>query len=228
MDIYRNCGIKYEFIAGPSVQCAVRDSAGLGWGGGARRDGVVCTYFRDDGSLWWWCGVLLADSGSRFAAVLDSSMSWLPLTLSATGGWGMWTALGKLASDDTVGYGLSSGIIIVLQKAVEFVYVLQSLFTNKEISAAAFRAAPGKGIVAGLLSGMFNITATVLYSRAIKVGPTGAVSAIGAAYPAVAMVLARFMMGEAIDRNSAIGILFFLAAGVMFALPKPASAAVAN
>lgn len=36
-------------------------------------------------------------------------------------------------------------MLIVCQKAVEFVYVLQSLFTNKELSAAAFRAAPGRG-----------------------------------------------------------------------------------
>jgi len=35
-------------------------------------------------------------------------------------------------------------------------------------------------------------------------------------------------MSEAIDRNSAIGMLFFLAAGAMFALLKPVPAAVAN
>ena len=155
-------------------------------------------------------------------------MSWLPLTLGATGGWGLWTTMGKLAVDENVGFGLSSGMLIVCQKAVEFVYVLQSLFTNKELSAAAFRAAPGKGLLAGFFSGLCNIAAVVMYSAAIKVGPTGAVSAIGAAYPAIAMVLSRITMGEAIDRNSAIGMLFFLAAGVMFALPKPPPPAVTN
>ena len=35
----------------------------------------------------------------------QSIMSWLPLTLSATGAWGMWTAMGKLAADDNVGFG---------------------------------------------------------------------------------------------------------------------------
>lgn len=163
---------------------------------------------------------------------LRFAMCWLPLLpadTTATGGWGLWTAMGKLASsNDKVGYGLSSGVLIALQKSVEFVYVLQSVFTNKDISAAAIRAAPGKGIVAGLLSGLFNIMATVIYSKAIKVGPTGEVSAIGAAYPADAMVLSRILMSEAIDRNSAIGMLFFLAAGVMFALLKPVPAAVAN
>lgn len=155
-------------------------------------------------------------------------MSWLPLTLTATGAWGLWTTMGKLAADGTVGFGLSSGMLLVCQKAVEFVYVLQSLFTNKELSAAAFRAAPGKGVLAALVSGLFNIIATVSYSAAIKVGPTGAVSAIGAAYPAIALVLSRIIMGEAIDRNSAVGMLFFMAAGVMFALPKPVSPAVSN
>lgn len=37
-------------------------------------------------------------------------MSWLPLTLFTTGSWGMWTALGKLAADDNVGYGMCNSL----------------------------------------------------------------------------------------------------------------------
>lgn len=123
-------------------------------------------------------------------------MNWMTCTLSATVLYGLWGALGKMASN-RIGYKS----LFVYDCLVFFVGGLVVLYLN----GFKLETSPG-GILYSVLYGATGMVATFLFIIAVSKGKASLVTAITAVYPCVTIILAMIIFKEAISMKQCLGI----------------------
>ena len=129
----------------------------------------------------------------------DFMEEWLVNSIIALVFWGLWNFFPKLAT---------------MKTNVESVYVSGSLGVAivTLVLAILWKSSLklDSGTLPGLLGGVFGAAGSVFFLLAISKGPFPIVSTITALYPAVAVLLSIFFLGEVLSAKQIVGIVFAL------------------
>lgn len=94
-------------------------------------------------------------------------------------------------------------------------FILTSLMVLLSRSA---RNIDGSGIVFGVVAGCLDVTGSVLFIRASQTGRLDSAVVLSSLYPAITVLLARFILKEQFTRWKTLGLLAALLAVPMIAL----------
>jgi bacterial/archaeal transporter family protein len=129
-------------------------------------------------------------------------MNWLGLSLLALGLWGVWGFLSKVASQH-----LPSQQVYLL--AISGHLAVTGYLLAKGIGVVSWH--PG-GVSAALGSGIAMAVGLLVFFEALARGPATVVVPLTALYPAVAVVLSRVFLQEALTLRHLAGLALALAA----------------
>ena len=129
-------------------------------------------------------------------------MNWLGFSLLALGLWGVWAFLGKVASQH-----LSSQVVYLL--AISGHLLVAGYILVGGLGAVAWQP---WGVGAALGSGIAMAVALLFFYEALARGSATLVVPLTALYPAVAVVLSRIFLQEALTLRHLAGLALALAA----------------
>jgi len=134
-------------------------------------------------------------------------MKWLYYSLICVACWVGWTLCSKLGSMD------------IPERDMQFLFgvgtlpVALALWTRRSVR----RERSPRGMLFGLLNGIFSgVGSLALFAAYRAGGNTTVVTAAGAAYPAVTVMLAMWVLKERLSWLQGLGIVLAVAAAVLF------------
>ncbi len=132
---------------------------------------------------------------------------WIVFSIVSLVLWGFWGIFTKLAA----GHLNTQGILIygTIGSAIGLGIVL--LFAPAQIGT------PPAGIAFAVFSGLCVTLGTACYAAALARGPASVVVTLTALYPVVTIILAALFLHETPTARQALGMVFALAAMVLFA-----------
>ena len=133
--------------------------------------------------------------------------NWLALTGGAVVFWGIWGFISKLATNhiDARSVTIYNSVGVVITAAV--------------ILALGFRPEwHNKGTTYGVLTGVFGTLGGIFFLFALTKGKVSVVLPAAALYPVLTTALAVIFLRERLTRLQGVGVLFALAAVLLFSL----------
>ncbi len=134
-------------------------------------------------------------------------MEWPILTILALLAYGLWGFFPKL----TVGLINSKEFIIYNTLGVILVSLVVLLFLGKP----SFNV---RGVTFAMLTGIAGIIGTLFFVTALAKGKASVIVTMTALYPLIVIALAKVFLNEPITLKQGIGIVFALAALVLFSI----------
>jgi transporter family protein len=132
---------------------------------------------------------------------------WLPPAIAALFIWGFWAFLPKLALQSldphsVIFYESFGNMLVALPIAVHLKFKLQK--DSKAIS-----------VLAG--SAVLTVLAILAYFYALKSGPVAVIVTLTALYPVIAVILARIVLKERLNKVQMAAVLMAVSAMLMLA-----------
>ncbi len=129
-------------------------------------------------------------------------MSWLAFSLMATGLWGVWGFLSKVATQQLPAPAVYLLAICGHAVVIGYLWVAGGL---------AIPAHPG-GIAAALAAGICMAFGLICFLKALTMGAAAVVVPLTALYPLVTVILSRVVLQETVTLRQLVGVGLALAA----------------
>jgi len=117
-------------------------------------------------------------------------------------GWGIWGVFQKLAQSNMNPLQVAITASLVHMSAIPIYFWL--------MKTTGFHWVWNRGILWGVLAGIFTSIATLSFTYALKTFDASYLAAITAVYPAVTFIIAIFVFNETITLAKCLGLLLIL------------------